>query len=240
MVQEGKPVYVADDGKEIVFDYPATLATISRLNGEARGHRERAEAAEAALKPFEGITDPAAARTALTTVKNLDDKKLVDAGEVERVKTEAIAAVEAKYGPVVKERDKLRGDLVAEIIGGSFGRSKFITDKLVIPSDLAQAAFGRHFALDDGKIVAKDASGNRIYSRARPGEVANFDEALESIVDAYPHRDTILKGTGASGGGAPPSGGGGAGGKQTITRAQWEALPPMDRATAAREKIIGD
>jgi hypothetical protein len=31
VVQDGKPVYVADDGKEIVFDYPATLQTISRL-----------------------------------------------------------------------------------------------------------------------------------------------------------------------------------------------------------------
>ena len=46
VVRDEKPVYVAEDGKEIAFDYPATLATISRLNGEAKGHRERAETAE--------------------------------------------------------------------------------------------------------------------------------------------------------------------------------------------------
>ena len=57
VVQDGKPVYVADDGKEVVFDYPATLQTISRLNGEAKSHRERAEAAEAKYRPFEGIKD---------------------------------------------------------------------------------------------------------------------------------------------------------------------------------------
>jgi len=34
------------------------LATITKLNGEAKGHRERAEAAEAKFKPFEGIEDP--------------------------------------------------------------------------------------------------------------------------------------------------------------------------------------
>src|SRR5690349_21486790 len=88
VVQDGKPVYVADDGKEVVFDYPATLATISRLNGEAKGHRERAEAAEAKAKIFEGIEDPVKAREALETVKNLDSKKLFDAGKVEEIKAE--------------------------------------------------------------------------------------------------------------------------------------------------------
>src|SRR3977135_2396170 len=89
VVQDDKPVYIADDGKEIVFDYPATLATISRLNGEAKGHRERAEAAEAKAKTFEGIEDPAKALEALNIVENLDRKKLIDAGKVDEIKAEA-------------------------------------------------------------------------------------------------------------------------------------------------------
>lgn len=44
-VHDGKPVYQAD-GKDVAFDAPATLLTISRLNGEAKGHREAKEAAE--------------------------------------------------------------------------------------------------------------------------------------------------------------------------------------------------
>src|SRR6476659_2841735 len=94
VVVEGKPVYVHDDGKEAPFDATGTVATIGRLNGEAKAHRERAEAAEASLKSFAGITDPAKALAALTTVSNLDAKKLVDAGEVEKVKAEVIKAVE--------------------------------------------------------------------------------------------------------------------------------------------------
>ncbi|CAH2606425.1 conserved protein of unknown function (plasmid) [Rhodovastum atsumiense] len=240
VVQDGKPVYVADDGKEIAFDYTATLATISRLNGEAKGHRERAEAAEGKLKLFEGIEDPEAARKALGTVANLDAKKLIDAGEAERVRTEAIKAVEDKYRPIVKERDGLQAALVDEKIGGAFSRSKFIADRLAIPGDLARAAFGSAFALEDGKIVAKDRAGNRIYSRARPGEVADFDEALESLVDAYPHRDSILKGTGASGSGAAGSGGTGGAGRRTITRAQFDALEPAAKISAAKDCAIVD
>ena len=129
VVQDGKPVYVHDDGKEVAFDAPGTVSTISRLNGEAKSHRERAEAAEQALKGFEGITDPAAALKALSTVKNLDDKRLVDAGEVEKVKAEAIKAIEDRYAPMVKENETLKGQLNSHLIGGAFASSKFIAEK---------------------------------------------------------------------------------------------------------------
>jgi hypothetical protein len=204
VVQDGKPVYVMDDGKEVAFDAPATRATITRLNGEAQQHRERAEAAEGKLKAFEGIEDPNKAKKALDVLKNLDDKKLIDAGEVDKVKKEAqeafaeqLKATEKKYKPVVDERDSLKAELHQEKLSTAFNRSKFIQDKIAIPVDLAQARFGSNFEVKDGKIVAKDASGNQVYSRARPGEIADFDEALEILVDAYPHRDNILKGTAA-------------------------------------------
>jgi hypothetical protein len=137
----------------------------------------------------------------------------------------------------VKERDTLKGELYAEKIGGSFARSKFIADKVAIPADMVQAAFGRHFGIEGGKIVAKDANGNQLFSRTRHGEPADFDEALELLVDAYPHTASILKGSGASGGGAG-GGGGGGGGKQQITRAQFGALSPAEqRAKATDPKV---
>ncbi|WVM87992.1 hypothetical protein UMZ34_16740 [Halopseudomonas pachastrellae] len=74
VLQDGKPVYVHDDGKEVAFDAAGTVATITRLNAEAKTHREGKEAAEKALKAFEGISDPAAAIKALETVSNLDQK----------------------------------------------------------------------------------------------------------------------------------------------------------------------
>lgn len=206
-VQDGKPVYVEDDGKEVAFDAPHTKATITRLNAEAKAHRERAESAEKALKGFEGIEDPAAARKALETMANLDAKKLVDAGEIEKVKAEIGKAYQAQLDEAKNLAQTLEQQLYAEKIGGSFARSKVIAEKLAVPADMVQAAFGSHFKIEDGKVVAYDAHGNKVFSRARPGELADFDEALETLVDQYPHKDRILKASGANGGGAPNGGG---------------------------------
>lgn len=234
VLQDGKPVYIKDDGTEVAFDAAGTLATISRLNGEAKGHREAKEAAETKLKAFEGIDDPEAARVAMQTVKNLDGKKLVDAGKVDEIRAEAIKATEAKFAPVVKENDTLKTQLNDEIVGGNFARSKYIGEKLAIPSDLVQARFGKHFSVENGKLVAKDAAGNQIYSATKPGEMADFDEALSIIVNGYPQKEHILKGSGGGGGGAQPANKGDKGDK-TLTRTAFDALDPVTQSSKMRE-----
>ena len=117
VVSDGKPVFIADDGKEIAFDVVGTQATISRLNGEAKSHRERAEAAEKSLKSFEGIADPVAAIKALDTVSNLDAKKLIDAGEVEKVKGEITKAFEAKLTEATTKAQTLEPNTEVPFIG---------------------------------------------------------------------------------------------------------------------------
>lgn len=227
VVSDGKPVYVHDNGQEAPFDAVATVATIARITDESKGYKTRAQTAEAKLQGFEGIDDPAAAKKALQTVANLKDKDLVDAGEVERVKSAAIEAVEAKYRPVVEERDRLLSENKSEKLGNAFGKSKIITDKLILPPDAAQKLFGDRFDVENGKIVAKDWHGNVINSKSRPGDVADFDEAMDAIIDGYAHKDSILKGTGNRGDGARPSHGGGGPDLSTLS--------PAARITAARQ-----
>lgn len=235
--QDGKPIFV-DGGKELPMDVPAMRDKITALGSEAKGHREAKEAAEKALKAFEGIEDPKAAIKALETVKNLDDKKLVDAGEIEKVKSEAIKAVEEKYKPTVEKAEALEKQLRQEKIGGSFARSQFIAEKLAVPVPMVEKTFGDHFTIEDGKIVAKDANGNQIYSKANPGEPASFDEAIEALVEASPYRDNIMKGTGSSGTGARPGAANGAGGK-TMTRAQYDQMR-QENPQAARKAVLED
>lgn len=231
VVQDGRPVYVYDDGKEVAFDAPSTVAKISALNAEAKSHRERAEANEKLAKAFEGL-DADEARKALGIVKNLDDKKLVDAGEVEKMKAEHAKAWQAQIDEANKKAETLAQQLDNELIGGAFARSKFIAENFAAQGpagiEIAQALFRSRFKVEDGKLVAADGNGGKLYSRTRPGELADFDEAMDAIVGQYAHRDQILKGTGSSGAGAT-DGAKGNGGKKTLDRKSFEALDPQAR-----------
>lgn len=220
VVQDGKPVYVYDDGKEVAYDVPAAVAKISALNAEAKQHREAKELAESKLKAFDGIENAELARKALETVKNLDDKKLIDAGEAEKVKAEVVKQYELKLAEKDAEVAKAQTALHNEVIGGAFARSSFILEKMSIPSDMVQAYFGKHFTYENGKVVAKDSLGNQIFSRKSPGEMADFDEAIEQIVSTYPQKDHILKASGNSGSGSGGVGGDG-GFKNPWSKEHW-------------------
>lgn len=248
-VQDGKPVYILDDGREVAHDAAATVATISRLNGEAKAHREAKEAAEAKFKPFEGIDDAEAARKALDTVRNIADGQLVQAGKVQEIRDAAAAsakqavadatrAAEAREKALTEQNATLTSQLNNHIIGGSFAGSKFISERLAIPADIAQKFFGDRFKVDAGKLVPLDQNGNPIFSATRHGEHADFEEAISVMVNAYSNKDLILKGSGATGGGASSSNG--AGGKKTLTRAQFSALPPAEAAAAGAAAGKGD
>ena len=208
----GLPLYVHDDGKEVGFDAAQAVGKISSLNAEAKTHREGKVAAETALKGFEGL-DLEKAKIALQTVANLDAKKLVDAGDIEKVKAEITDALKKSYEPQIskltQERDSVQAQLHQELIGGGFSRSKFIQEKIAVPADMIQATFGSNFKIEEGKVVAYGIDGQKIYSRTKHGEVADFDEALETLVGGYQHKDSILKGNQSSGGGYGGQGGGG-------------------------------
>lgn len=230
VLRNGKPVYKHTDGKEIEFDAGQAFAKIGQLTGENTAYKTRFTEAETKLKTFEGIADPSAAIKALETLASLDQKKLIDVGEVEKVKAEISKAFQAQIDTAVSERDAFKAQLYDEKIGGSFARSKMIAEKLAIPSDLVQARFGNQFKIEDGKAVAYDSNGNKIYSRSKPGELADFEEALELLVDQYPHKDSILKGTvlpgSSAGGGAGNSGNG----SNTLKRDAFFGKAPAEQA----------
>lgn len=209
------PVLIHADGKEVPFDGDHAVGKIASLNAEAKTHREAKEAAETKLKTFDGIADPAAALKALNTVKNLDEKNLIAAGERDKAVAEAVKSVEEKYAPVVAKNGELESQLNGHLIGSAFSGSKYIADKFAAPGpagvEIARSLFERAFKVKDGKLVAYGADGKELYSKTRHGEFANAEEAIEQLVDAYPHKDHILKGTGGSGGGSQGSPGGGGG-----------------------------
>ena len=233
-VQDGKPVYTLADGSEVGYNGEELAIHVNKLNQENGGRRLAEKEATEKLKAFEGI-DAEAARKALSTVANLDGKTMVDAEQAEQSKQAAIQAVVGERDAAKQETEKLKGAFANTMIGAQFAQSKFVQDKLIVPASMVAATFSRHFSVEDmdtaPRLVAKGADGNPIYSRSTPGAVADFDEALETLVNAYPHRDEITKGAGKPGSGAPGSGGGGPNGSaQTVTQKEAQAMILSDPA----------
>ena len=102
---------------------------------------------------------------------------------------------------------------------------------MAIPPDFVEAKFRNQFKIEEGNVVAYDASGNRIYSATRPGEIATFDEALETLVYQNPHKDQLLRASGATGSGATQSG---ATSSNKTNRAQFDQMEPMQQAQFVR------
>ncbi|WP_312435408.1 DUF6651 domain-containing protein [Janthinobacterium sp.] len=240
------PIFIHPNGAEAPFDADTTLGTITRLNGEAKTHREAKEAAELRLKSFDGIEDGVAALAALNTVKSLSSGELKTAAQVKEIQDAAAKTAQEQVAAQAKasatqlqeltaQLEKRTSELNTHMIGGGFSSSKLFTDdkhplRLAIPPEMAKAYFGNNFKVEDGKTVPYDAAGNKIFSPTRPGEIADFDEGLAQLVQACPFKDQILKGSGASGGGATGGNNGGAGNAKQVTRAQYEAADPSARA----------
>lgn len=238
------PIFIHPNGTEAPFDADTTITNIGKLNGEAKGHRERAEAAELKLKSFDGIDDGVAALAALNTVKSLSVGDLKTAAQVKEIQDAAAKTAQEQVAAQARasaqqlqdltaQLDKRTNELNTHMIGGGFASSKLLTDKklpnaLSIPAEMARAYFGNNFKVEDGKVVPYDAAGNKIFSPTRPGEIADFDEGLAQLVAACPFKDQITVGSGASGGGAQ-GGSGGAGGAKQVTRAAYEAASPAAR-----------
>lgn len=237
VLSDGKPVYITDDGKEFVADVPDMHSKLIAAGNEARTYRTERDAATAALKPFEGI-DAKAARDALATVKDIKDGQLIAAGKVEEVRQEIKTAFEGRISTLETENTGLKGKLNTTRLTNAFANAAFVKDKLLLPVDIVQATFGNRFEFDaNDRIVAKD-NGNIVYSKKKPGEPADFEEALEILVDSYPHKATILKGANQQGSGNQGQGGN-QGGKKSMTRTEFEKLPPSQAAAFSKEMGAG-
>ena len=101
------------------------------------------------------------------------------------------------------------------------------------PPIAERSPFGRNFTVDEeGKIVGRDQSGNVIYDESG---VAGFDSALRKLVAQSPYRDIITRGSKATGSGSSPGGAGPSGGRKTMTRSDFEKLPPLEKQKCVRE-----
>lgn len=237
---DGKIVFIDtdDDNKEYPLDGGAMYVKILDLGQKNKTQREKRKEAEDTLKLFsavEGINmeDPTewitSATGSIKTVKNLDDKQLVDAGKVEEVKQEmrdayesqlsakdeAINGIKAQNEVTVNAKD---GQIRKLMVSNRFNTSKYFNGEksiTTLPPDAAEALFGKNFqvveeANNELSLKAFAADGKtELLSKINPGEPADFNEAVSLIIDKYPNRDSILRAIDGGSGGQGGQGGGG-------------------------------
>lgn len=228
MSEEGLPVWIHESGEnsgqESGIDHGATLRSIAELTREQAERRTTNKELADKLKAItdSGVDDIPGfvqkANEALEVVANLDAKKLMDAGEVEKVKkgieeayVQKIADIQKSYETSLGEKDEMIAKVNAAIrtlvIKSSFGASEFIKTKTTLDSEIAYNTFGQFFDFEEnaqGELspFAKHYNtGEKIFSLRNPGSVAAPEEAIQILINEYPNKDSILQGTDASGGG---------------------------------------
>lgn len=218
IIEDDQIILVDDKGKESKLDPVNAAETIAELRSENAKNRKNLRAAENKLDAFKDIDDPDAAIAALQTVATLDDdhKKAID-------------NLKKEMGTAHKDQLKEKTDRIAVLEAQNFSLAigdKFHTSetakKLVIPPARQKDLFARHFKLNDQGVLVGELDGKEIYSTAKPGELADFEEAYEKIIEAQPDKNILLRASGARGSGAPPAG----------------SVPPADGGQkTSREKI---
>lgn len=243
VLQDGKPVYTDDaDGKELAFDAEQMRSKISELNAESKQHRLTAKEKAELLEKYGDAKpeDVAAFRATLEELGGVDGlKKLKEKSgiDVEAVKKSITESYESKLAAANKSIEEKDSDIRKLLVGNGFALAKSLEGTIFKDTrDVAESYFGRHFKVENGKPVAYMGE-NMLLSRERPGEPADVNEALAILIDQHPQRDSFKLATGG-GSGAPPNGSKqGQNGEKTISRAEFQALPPAQQSALAIARV---
>lgn len=228
VVSDGNPVWIGDDGSESPFDAKANIVAAATAKREAAENRKAKKEAEERLAAFAGIEDPAAALKALQFSQSMDGKKIMDDDGIKRLVESAVKPLQEENTNLKKTAQEQESTIYKMKVSDKFNTSTFLKKTIYDETpDVAEAYFGKHFKVEDGKTVAYDQTGNPIYSSVKAGELADFDEALSVLVNSHPRKDFMLRGTGGGSGAQQNNGGGGKGNN-------FDHLSPTERITAAR------
>jgi len=245
----------ADTKEEQAIDVGAAVQSVNDLKDETIQRRQKNTALGGLLEPYKMgekdgqpvYLDAEAAKTAMETVKNFDDKKLLDAKEVEKLKASMqIAYVEkeneinkgwqSKVAEMEKTLGSKNGTIFELMVVSEFAKSPTVNKKLLLPPDIAAGHFGKHFKVEgegkDAKVIGYFGD-EKILSKIKPGTPAEFEEALGVVIDNYPMKDQILRS--GDGGSGSTGGGGGTGKMGGISPEDFAKLPASEKLRIGHE-----
>lgn len=205
--EEVAKLYTKKDGK-FVLDVED-----SGLKSALQKERERAEAAERALKDHEKAKDEAQ--------RKAEEAQALAKGDYEKLK----ASLEAREAALVKENESSKEALKSYLL------------KAELSQAIAQHKGTPHLlklVQDQFEAVLDPAGAHKVLVKGDPSKTpAQFIEALKADA-SY---GAFFEGSGVSGGGAPPAGGKPAGGAKTMTRTAFSQLPPAEQLTQSKAGV---
>jgi hypothetical protein len=219
-----------DDGFEID---PAKFAEFefddkAELEGALKREREERKAAKEELKKYEGI-DPERARAAQERLDKLDEKKLIDKGEFERLlkkRSDEFDTREAEYKRQLEEHGKR-------------------LDTYELTNPVREAALKAGVLPEDVEDVLKINSHRfRLNDKRKPVVLDKDGDETSLTLEQFwgeefkTARPKFYGASGAGGSGAQPGGtGGGGGGAKTVKRADFEKMPATEQSSLARSGV---
>lgn len=202
----------------------------SALEKEKRERRELKTKLEAEAERFKDL-DPERAREALKTLAELDDKKLVDKGEFDRLlkkRSDEFDQREAEYQNQLREaQSRLDTYELINPVKDAALKAGIIPKKL----EMVMSYAGKRFKLNDKrKPVVLDADGDETSH--------TLDEFWsKEFKDEWPE---FYAGTGAGGSGANPNHNGGKSGVKSIARKDLETMNPNQAMTLMKQVKAGE
>jgi hypothetical protein len=259
VTDDGKPIYLDKDDKEVPVDAPQMYQKIIDLGKENKTFREAGKELKKKFAMFDEIEDVPAwhaeAVKALETVANFNEKDWLKAEKVESMKRQMndaheadVVAVKESFEGKLTEKDNAltrKDNQIRKLtVSANFGQCPmFIGEKrpTSMTPDAAEAIFGPNIKVEEDpkdpetlltRIYYDKAGSDLIYSVANPGEPAEFNEGMQILWETYPQKNNYKRGDGGGSGAQ----GGGDGGDETVETSDIATLQKQyDEAIAAKQ-----
>jgi len=248
VLDDGKPVFVKEDGTETAVDFENLVQTVNSTNSESKARKEKIRDLEKAYGKFKDFEDTPIEdiNKALEIMRNLDQKELVKAGERDEAIRQAVENTESKYKPMITGYEQKLNELTSDleqkkslierqVLAQTLSNSPYLDKVSNTSPDVRQTIFANNFRIEEIngqlKAVAYKADGEKLYSPSNPAQLCDTEEALQILWNAYPHKDLYSK-MGNSGSGSTGNAGGPA--NQTFSRLEWQQK--LGKATVPERK----
>jgi hypothetical protein len=204
--------------------------------------REKARALEAQIRQWAKLgKKPDEVEAMLESERKEKEAALLKAGKFDEVlaqhlgaaKQERDTAVTAAEAKAKSALDVARKAIVGNNVASALAKGKATAEGLTLLPRILGDRIKIEFGEDGTETVAiLDADGKTPMVGSGKGGLATFDDLVKEAVKNYP---SLFEGSGAGGSGTPPRNAGGAG--KTISRKDFDALGPVERAAKVREGI---